>query len=381
MTFGIATSEQIEICQSVRRLAQAEIQKYQNEPFFGTVPRGLLRAFATLGVTALNIEEQWGGLAASPTTIALALEEIAASDCGVAIWLSVHNMVSGLVQRFGNQEQRQRYLPKLASGDFLAAFCLTEPSAGSDAKALKTEARPEGANFILNGEKCYITSAGFADLYLVFARTTKGTDRKGISVFLVEADSPGLQISPPDKKMGAELSPIASLAFVDCVVPKTQLVGEIDNGYRIALGGLAGGRINIAAIANGVSRSAIELATAHLKERAQFGKKLIEFQGLQFMLADMQMKFEAARLLTLRAAHLLEKDPSDKQNRLQPSIAKCFASDAAMSITTDAVQLLGGAGYIKHYRVEQLMRDAKMLQIVEGTNQIQRMVIARELAE
>jgi alkylation response protein AidB-like acyl-CoA dehydrogenase len=291
-------------------------------------------------------------------------------------------MVSGLLNRSANQQQRQELLPKLASGELLAAFALTEPHAGSDAQALTTEAQILADGFKLRGSKCYITSAGFADLFLVFARTTNDSG-SGISAFVVDKSTPGLTIGAPEKKMGAELSPIASLYFEDARIPHSALVGELHSGFKVALSGLAGGRVNIAACANGLSRAAIDAAVAHLKERKQFGKALAEFLGLQFMLADMHQRLQAALLLTERAAEEIDaakSSPAQKTNtRLMSSVAKCFATDAAMSITTDAVQLLGGAGYIKEYQVERYMRDAKMLQIVEGANQIQRMIIAKEL--
>jgi len=369
------------IIDTVASLCKAEIGKYQNDNFYNVVPRPLFDSFAAIGLTGLNIPEEYGGSNATPKTVAQVLETIAKYDLGPAIFLSVHGMVSGLISRFGNSSQRSHWLPKLASGKALAAFALTEPGAGSDASAIATEARQDGNDFILDGSKCYITSAGFAELYLVFARTTVGTT-PGISAFLVPADVSGLTVGKPEKKMGCELSPIASVFFDQVRVPQSGLLGEINGGYRIALGGLAGGRINIAACAVGISEAAIKAALQYMEQRQQFDQPIIEFQGLQFMLADMYCKLEAARALTYNAADDLTWELSGtprKSTRLTSSVAKCFATDAAMEITTDAVQLLGGAGYIKEYPVERFMRDAKMLQIVEGTNQIQRMVIAREL--
>jgi alkylation response protein AidB-like acyl-CoA dehydrogenase len=290
-------------------------------------------------------------------------------------------MVAGLISRFGSDAQKSSILPKLVSGEYLAAFALTEPHAGSDAAALSTEAKPDGNEFVLRGNKCYITSAGFADLYLVFARTPTDTGTE-ISAFLVPADTPGLSIGKPEKKMGCELSPIASLFLEDVRVPASALLGPLHEGFKVALSGLAGGRVNIAACANGIAATAIDLAVKHLKDRRQFGHALAEFQGLQFMVAEMYSKLRAAQLLTMDAAHQLDAQRLGKaglNTKLSSSLAKCFATDAAMSITTDAVQLLGGAGYIKEYTVERLMREAKMLQIVEGANQVQRMIVAREL--
>lgn len=378
--FENESSELIEMRQSVRKLGQKLLPKYRSSEFYNTVPRPLFSSLAELGLAGLSIPEEFGGIAANAAMCAAVLEEIASIDLGPAIFISVHSMVSGIIARGGTAAQKSRYLPKMSSGEFLGAFALTEPQAGSDARNLKTTAKREGTSFILNGGKCYITSAGWADLYVTFAKTGENGE-EGISCFIVEAGTPGLVISSPEKKMGCELSPIASLTFENMRLDESQLLGKLHKGYATALGGLAGGRVNIAACANGLSRSAIERAVAHLNEREQFGSKLMEFQGLQFMLADMQMKFEASRMLTLRAATLIDGGSASSEARMAPSIAKCFATDSAMSITTDAVQLLGGAGYIKEYEVERLMRDAKMLQIVEGTNQIQRMLIARELAK
>ncbi len=377
--FAFETQEQLEIRRSVEKLAAKEIPPYQSDDHSGTLPRELFAKFSSLGLTGLSIPETFGGLGQGLVSSTVVMEEISRIDLGPAIFLSVHLMVSGLIGRFGSEEQKARLLPKLADGTLLAAFALTEPGAGSDAAALKTTAVKSANGFVLNGGKCYITSAGFADIYLVFAKTNPDAGPAGISAFLVEPGAKGFSIGATEKKMGCELSPIASLFFENVEVSESSLLGGLDSGYRVALGGLAGGRINIAACANGLSRAAIERATAHLKERSQFGKKLEEFQGLQFMLADMQMKLEASQLLTWQAAHERDTTPDSPRKTLAPSQAKCFSTDAAMEITTNAVQLLGGAGYIREYQVERLMRDAKMLQIVEGTNQIQRMVVAREV--
>jgi alkylation response protein AidB-like acyl-CoA dehydrogenase len=371
------------IIETVERLCRDEIPRYQNETHYNTVPKSLVHAMGGVGLFGLSISEDFGGLEASAVTTAKVFETIARFDAGPAIFVSVHSMVSGLIARFGNAEQKASLLPKLASGEFLGAFALTEPHAGSDAQALTTEARRVDGGFSLKGSKCYITSAGFADLYVVFARTATSSGGLEISSFIVPAATPGLTIGKPEKKMGAELSPIASLFFEDAYIPESALLGELHNGFKVALSGLASGRVTIAACANGLSMAAIDAATAYIKERKQFGKALAEFQGLQFMLADMYQQLRAAQLLTEHAAReldLVRVSGGEAANvKLSSSVAKCFASDAAMSITTDAVQLLGGAGYIKEYVVERYMRDAKMLQIVEGANQIQRMIIAKEL--
>jgi alkylation response protein AidB-like acyl-CoA dehydrogenase len=367
------------IIETIERLCRSEIPKYQNESHYNTVPRALFKAFGDAGVAGLSVPESLGGVGASAATTAAAFELISRHDMGPAIFMSVHAMVCGLISRFGSKEQKESLLPRLASGELLAAFALTEPQAGSDAQALSTEASRVGDHFSLKGSKIYITSAGFADLYLVFARTSDASG-SGISAFLVPASTPGLSIGSPEKKMGCELSPIASLFFDGAQIPASSLLGPIHEGFKVALSGLAGGRVNIAACANGLSSAALDAAIKHINERKQFGKALAEFQGLQFMVADMHMRLEASRLLVEKAAVDLDAPAaSPATTRLSSSVAKCYATDAAMAITTDAVQLLGGAGYIKEYMVERYMREAKMLQIVEGANQVQRMIVAREL--
>jgi alkylation response protein AidB-like acyl-CoA dehydrogenase len=380
------TPEQSEMRSSVRRLCEQELPRFQKSDFYNSVPRTLFEKCGALGICGLQVPEGYGGLAADTQTTSIISEELAAADLGPAIFIGVHNMVCGIIANAGSESLKRVILPLMAEGKSLGAFALSEPSAGSDARAMKSHIRIEGDEIILNGEKCYITSGGFADVYVVFARNpAEGPD--AFAALVVDAPAPGklpqdrtgFSVAKPDLKMGCELSPIASLSFDNVRIPRGNLLGTGRDGYRIALSGLARGRVTIASCANGLSRAAIDIASAHLAERTQFDSRLIEFQGLQFMLADMQMQFEAARLLTREAATLLDANPSSWENRLFPSYAKCFATDAAMKITTDAVQLLGGAGYLKDYRVERLMREAKMLQIVEGTNQIQRMVIAREL--
>jgi len=369
-----------ELRSSVQKLANSAIPPYQTEKYYGSTPRALFTEFAKHGLTGLTLKEDHGGLGLTIEHCAAVMEEIAAVDLGPAIFLSVHLMACAIIERFGDTQQHQKFLEPMTAGTMLGAFALTEPSAGSDASNLRTTYKRVGEEFIIDGEKCYITSAGWADIYILFARQAGSKGRDGISGFIVPSDAPGLTVSTPEKKMGCELSPIASLTCSGLRIPCTNLLQQEGRGYAIALSGLAGGRINIAACANGLSRIALQRAVDHLKTREQFGHPLIEFQGLQFMLADMKMKLEAARLLTREAAQIFIHDQHSPDNRLYPSMAKCFATDAAMQITTDAVQLLGGAGYIKEYQVERLMRDAKMLQIVEGTNQVQRGLIARALS-
>jgi alkylation response protein AidB-like acyl-CoA dehydrogenase len=378
----VNTSEQDQlIIETVKRVCSQTIAPYQSEQHYNTVPKELFSSLSSVGLAGLAIPEEYGGLESSASTIAKIFDEISLVDIGPAIFLSVHTMVSGLITRHGTDEQKQFILPKLAAGEFLGAFALTEPGAGSDASALATTATIKNDEYILNGSKCYITSAGFADLYIVFAKTVSGAEG-GISAFVVPNTTAGLSIGAPEKKMGAELSPIASLYFDNARIPATALLGKLHQGFAVALSGLAAGRVNIAACANGLSQAALSSAIDHLKNREQFGKTLSNYQGLQFMIADMYQLLEASRTITAKAAHILDSDDANKDAiKLSSSSAKCFATDAAMKITTDAVQLLGGAGYMQEYGVESLMRSAKMLQIVEGANQIQRMIIARAILE
>ena len=329
---------------------------------------------AQLGLAGVSVPEDFGGTALSPLAISAILFEIAKVQLGPAVYLSVHHMVSRILAQYWKSGKSE--IESLASGALLGAFCLTEAQAGSDAAALATRAEKTANGYILNGEKIYITSAGVADLYLVFARTG-GADRSGISAFVVMKTDPGISFSPFEKKMGAAGSPIATVTFTNCEVPAERLVGTLGEGYKIALSGLAGGRISIASCACGIAADAFQRAIDFSKERKQFGKPIVDFQGIQFMLAEMWMRTRASILMTREAALFLEA--AAQTTVLHASAAKCLATDSAMQTTTDAVQVFGGAGYLQDYHVERLMRDAKMLQIVEGTNQIQRMVIAREL--
>lgn len=385
--FQFESETHLHLKRSIAALLTKELPRFDRPELYGAVPRELFTLLGDLGLAGLSIPEGFGGFqpeaAIDVMTGMIAVEELAYGNLGPAIFTCVHNMVAGLISKHGTETQKERYLPRMATGELLGAFALTEPRAGSDAASLSTSAQRDPSNakrFKLNGEKCYITSAGSADLYLVFARTG-AEGGKGISCFIVERDAAGLTVSKPDHKMGCELSPIASLNFDQVSVDEAQMLGSENGGYSVALSGLAGGRVSIAACANGVARRALDIALASIRERSQFGASVGSFQGIQFMVADLAMSLEAAQLLTYQAALEIERGSAVRVVTTRASMAKCFATDSAMRITTDAVQLLGGAGYIKDYGVERLMRDAKMLQIVEGTNQIQRWVIGRELAK
>lgn len=355
----------------VQRFAETELNVTGAESL--RYRREIFESAARLGLTGASTTVAYGGSELSHLAIAAMIHSLAQAQLGPAIWLSVHLMVSKLINQFASTKLHERLLTKLADGELLGAFALTEADAGSDAAALGTRAEENVDGYLLNGEKIYITSAGFADVYLVFARTGE-PGKKGISAFVVESTCPGISFGKPEHKMGCEGSPIATVTFDACQVSREALLGTLHDGYRIALAGLAGGRVNIAAAACGLATSAVKRATDFAKHRKQFNQAIGDFQGIQFLLADAVMSLAAATTLTRSAAEELDDGAASNTTA---SAAKCVATDMAMKVTTDAVQIFGGAGYLADYHVERLMRDAKMLQIVEGTNQIQRVVIAR----
>lgn len=372
-TSPLDSSELRELGSVVAKYAQERASRHADDEI--EYRRADFEDMAKLGLSGMSLPEKFGGTDFDALSIATALFEISRAEMGPAIYLSVHLMVCKLISSWIEDDTHLALLQDMAAGKKLGAFALTEASAGSDASALKTSAISQGDAYLLNGEKIYITSSGQADVYLVFARTSD-EGKRGISAFIVPATSEGISFGAKEGKMGCEGSPIASVLFENCRVPQSAMLGKAGDGYKIALSGLNGGRVNIAAAACGVSAHALELATSYAQERKQFGKPISDFQGLQFMLADMAIRLRASIELTRNAAALLDHGTSSNG---PASIAKCFATDSAMAITTDAVQIFGGAGYLRDYPVEGLMRDAKMLQIVEGTNQIQRLVISREL--
>ncbi|MGH2502634.1 MAG: acyl-CoA dehydrogenase family protein [Ktedonobacterales bacterium] len=369
--------EQREIQGLARKFAQNEIaphaDAWDEEHHF---PREVLQPMAELGLAGMLTPEQYGGMALSRLTSALIYEQIAQADMATAVWLSVHNMVAGLIAKFGDDEQRQRWLPRLASGDALGAFSLSEAHAGSDATAIRATARREGDDYVLNGSKYWVTNAGQADIYAVMLRTDADAGSRGISTFIVERDTVGFSIGKLERKMGLRSSPTGELIFENCRIPAVNRLSAEGDGLKIALSSLDGGRVNIGSIAVGVAQAALDVATRYAGERQAFGKPLGAFEGIQFMLADMAMKTQASRLLVYEAAWKMD---NGEQSVTAAAMAKCFATDSAMAVTTDAVQALGGAGYVRDWPVERYMRDAKVGQIFEGANQIQRIVIARGL--
>ena len=339
-------------------------------------PWELFHQLGEMGLCGIPYDERYGGAGQPFLTYLAVLEEIATGFFSLALELSVHHLSAFGVHRYGSEELKQRYLPKLFSGQWLGAYALSEASSGSDAASLRTRAARDGNAYTLTGTKRFITSAGEADYYLVMARTG-GEGPKGISAFVVEKGWDGFGFGKLEEKMGWNASPMRELLFDGCRVPAGNLVGEEGEGFTIALAGLDSGRLGIAACSVGLAQAALDAALGFARERQQFGKPILEFQGIQFMLADMATQVEASRRLYREAARVRDAGLPDS---LAASMAKLFASDAAMRVTTDAVQVHGGYGYMQEYPVERYMREAKALQIVEGTNQIQRMVIGRHLS-
>ena len=358
-----------EIC--AQKLSPKAADSERDELF----PRETIRLLGRAGLLGLPYSEQYGGADQPAETYLQVFEEVAHSWASVALALSVHALSCLPLAQFGSDEQRARLLPDMLGGELLGAYCLSEAHAGSDPAAMRTKAERVEGGYVISGTKAWVTHGGEADFYTVMART--GTGSHGISCFYVPADSPGLTAAPPERKLGLTGSTTASVNFDDVFVPDENRIGDEGKGLAIALTALDSGRLGIAALATGVAQAAMELALAYAKEREAFGKPIIEHQGLAFMIADMAAAIESARAMYLSAARL--KDEGLEFSR-QASIAKLVATDNAMKVTLDAVQALGGAGYTRDFAAERYMREVKAMQIFEGTNQIQRMVIARSLA-
>jgi alkylation response protein AidB-like acyl-CoA dehydrogenase len=369
--------EQQAIQELVRRFAENElaphVADWDEQAHF---PREIVRPLAELGLMGILVPEELGGAQLSRLTGAVIYEELGRADLATATWLSVHNMVTGLIYRFGNDEQRQRWVPRMAAGELLGAFSLSETHAGSDAASLRTTARRSGDSYNVNGSKFWVTNAGVADIYAVMVKTNAQAGAHGISTLVMEKDAPGFTLGKVERKMGMHSSPTGELLFEDSQIPVANRLGQEGEGFKIALSSLDGGRVNVGASAVGLAQAAFEVATRYAQERQAFGRPIGGFEGIQFMLADMAMRIEAARLLVYEAASKMDEGAPSS---MHAAMAKCFATDTAMQVTTDAVQVLGGAGYVRDWPVERYMREAKVGQIVEGTNQIQRLVIARAL--
>jgi len=366
-----------EIRQAVRRFAREQLApnaaRWDREKHF---PREALKGLAAMGLYGVAIAEEWGGAGLDYTSLAVACEEIAAGDCSTATIIAVNNLVAGIVSGYGNPDQKEEFLQPLASGKMLGAFALTEPHVGSDAAAITTRAERQGAHYVLNGVKQFITSGKNADLTVVFAVTDRNAGKRGISAFVVPTSTPGYVVARIEEKTGQRASDTAQIVLENC---RTEhLLGGEGAGYRIALANLESGRINVAAQSTGVARAALDAAVAYARERKSMGKTLIEHQAVNFRLADMATRVEAGRQLYLHAASLRDAGrPCIKE----ASMAKLFASEMAEQVCSDAIQIHGGYGYVADFAVERLWRDVRVTQIYEGASDIQRLVIGRALEE
>src|SRR5882672_2460659 len=370
-------AEHDEIREAVRRYAREQLAphaaRWDRDKEF---PREALKGLAAMGLHGVAISEEWGGAGLDYTAMAIACEEIAAGDCATATIVAVNNLVAGILNGYGSAAQKQKYLKPLARGEMLGAFALTEPQVGSDASAITTRAERQGAHYVLNGVKQFITSGKNADITVVFAVTDKAAGKRGISAFVVPTSTPGYVVARIEEKTGQRASDTAQIVLENC---RTEhLLGGEGAGYRIALANLESGRINVAAQSTGVARAALEAAIAYARERKSMGKTLIEHQAVNFRLADMATQVEAGRQLYLHAASLRDAGrPCIKE----ASMAKLFASEMAEQVCSDAIQIHGGYGYVADFAVERLWRDVRVTQIYEGASDIQRLVIGRALEE
>lgn len=378
MDFALS-EDQRAIQEAARAFSDAELApnsaRWDEDKHF---PVDVMRRAAEMGFCGIYAAEEHGGMSLGRVEAALIFEELSRGDVTTAAFLSIHNMVTWVIDRFGAEELRTRLVPSLVTMDKIASYCLTEPGSGSDAAALRTTAVRDGDHYVLNGSKAFISGAGVSDVYVVMVRTG-GEGPKGISAVVVEKDTPGLSFGANERKMGWNAQPTAIVQFDDCRVPVGNLVGEEGAGFRYAMSGLDGGRLNIAACSLGGARLAMETAQAYVATRKQFGRPIGEFQALQFRLADMATDLEAARLMVLRGAWAIDNDHPEKTKWC--AMAKRLATDACFQIADEALQLHGGYGYLKDYPLERIVRDLRVHRILEGTNEVMRMIVARELAK
>ena len=371
------TEAQRAIQEAARAFSDAELAphaaRWDEEKHF---PVDVLRQAAALGLAGIYLREDVGGSGLGRVEAALVFEALARGCVSTAAFLSIHNMCGWMIDRFGSGELRQAWLPRLASMETVASYCLTEPGSGSDAASLRTTARREGDHYVLNGSKAFISGGGVSDAYVVMCRTG-GEGSRGISTILVETGTPGLSFGAQERKLGWNSQPTAMVQFDDCRVPAANLVGQEGEGFRIAMSALDGGRVNIGACSLGGAGFALETALGYVQTRRQFGRPLAEFQALQFKLADMATDLEAARLMVLRAAAAIDSGDPDKTRLC--AMAKRFATDACFAIADEALQLHGGYGYLKDYPLERILRDLRVHRILEGTNEIMRVIVAREM--
>jgi len=376
MSFAL-NDDQIAIRDMARSFADEKIAphalQWDEDKHF---PVDVIKEAAGLGMAGIYVREDVGGSGLTRLDAALIMEALATGCPAVSAYISIHNMVSWMIDKYGSQAQRQQWLPRLVTMDLLSCYCLTEPGSGSDAAALKTKATREGDSLVLNGSKQFISGAGAGDLYLVMVRTG-GEGPKGISAVLVEKGTPGLSFGPNEKKMGWHAQPTRQVIFENCRIPAANLIGEEGQGFKIAMAGLDGGRLNIGACSLGGAQSALEKAIRYASERKAFGKALNEFQSLQFKLADMATSLEAARMMLYSAAAAYDRQDPETTQRC--AMAKRFASDTGSQVVDDALQVFGGYGYLHEYGVEKLVRDLRVHRILEGTNEIMRLIVARKL--
>jgi alkylation response protein AidB-like acyl-CoA dehydrogenase len=379
-THDFLTDDQRAIRDMARDFAQNELAphaaQWERDKW---IPDAVVTQMGELGLLGMTVGDQWGGSFSDYVAYALAIEEIAAGDASTSTLMSVHNSVGcGPVDAWGTQTQKERWLRDLATGKKIGCFCLTEPQAGSEANNLKTKAELKDGKWVINGSKQFITNGKRAKLAIVFAVTDPDLGKKGISCFVVPTDTPGFNVGPMEKKLGIRASDTCPISLVDCAVPEDHMLGPRGKGLAIALSNLEGGRIGIAAQALGIARAALEAALAYAKERNQFGKKIVEHQSIANLLADMHTRINAARLMILHAAKMRD---AGLPCLSEASQAKLYASELAEWVCSKAIQIHGGYGYLEDYPVERFYRDARITQIYEGTSEVQRMVIARELAK
>ena len=375
MSFGL-TDDQQELAAVCREFADEQIAPHALEwDAKHHFPVDVIKSTAALGMGGVYVREESGGSGLGRLDAALIFEALSTACPAVASYISIHNMVAWMVDKYANEEQKKAWLTPLANFDYLGSYCLTEPNAGSDAAALKTSARRDGDHYVLNGVKQFISGAGETDLYLIMART--GQDgAKGISTFMVEKDTPGLSFGINEQKMGWRAQPTRQVILENVQVPVENRIGEEGEGFKIAMSGLDGGRLNIGACSLGGGQAALEKAVTYMGERQAFGQELTGFQALRFSLADMQAKLEAARSLLWRAASAY--DAGDSRTSLLSAMAKLTATDAGFEVANSALQLFGGYGYLNEYGIEKLVRDLRVHQILEGTNEIMRVIISRK---
>lgn len=371
------TEDQQMIVETARAFAQERLRpnaaRWEDEG----LDRGALRELASLGFGGIYVGEEHGGSGLSRHDAALIFEELSRGCVATAAFLSIHNMCAWMIDSFGNDEQRAQWLPQLTSMEKIASYCLTEPGSGSDAAALRTTAKPDGnAFYVINGSKAFISGAGFSDLYVLMCRTGDETS-KGISTVLVENGAPGLSFGKMEDKMGWRAQPTAIVAFDNCKTPVENRIGPEGEGFKYAMQGLDGGRLNIAACALGGAQDALDRALAYVKERRQFGKRIADFQNTQFALADMETELAASRALLHEAAKKLDAKAPDATKYC--AMAKRFVTDTAFKVADQSLQLHGGYGYLADYEVERIVRDLRVHRILEGTNEIMRVIISREM--